>query len=510
MGIKPFTLKWGSRPEVQGGFLFAFAFLILAWLAFATPAFFGTDDYYHAGAAVQIIQQGRLALHFPWLPMTLLNPQAFVDHHLLFHMYVAPWAYLGGIPGAKLATISIAAMAVVAAWMLLRQIGVRYSILWAFGFFALSTPFLYRILMVRTQGAALLLLIITLSLLFQRRYRWLILSAFAYTWLYNGFILLLGVAVIYVIGQWMSDGHFEWQPVGFVAAGIILGLIINPYFPQNILFAVHHLGAKVRFEDGVEVGREWYPYTTGALLENSLGALVALAAGLLRPSVGGGRRDRAETVLLLMALLTLFMLFKSRRFIEYFPAFALLFCAASWGRGKIRLTLPRQILMLRRAVPLVAVIIAVGLGWQTLNAAYQDANDARSVDYLAGASTWLREHTPEDTIIFQTDWDDFTRLFYFNSQNNYLVGLDPTYLELSDPELWDQWVAITRGQVERPSTVIQTVFHSNYVVSDANHDDFIQQANDDPAMQLVYQDDDSYVWQIKPATIKVSIDTREQ
>jgi len=181
--------------------------------------------------------QGRLRLDFPWLPMTILNNAQFVDHHLLFHLYAAPWMVLGGEVGVKLATVSIAAGVIVAAWAFLRQIGVQYAMLWALGLLAASSTFLYRMLMVRTQGAALLLVIIgaalllviiALMLVVARRDRWLLVLAFAYAWLYNGFVLLIGVVGLYALAVWIAERRILWKPVVYTVAGIALGLVINP------------------------------------------------------------------------------------------------------------------------------------------------------------------------------------------------------------------------------------------------------------------------------------------
>ena len=148
--------------------------LILAFgLLTRVEGFIGTDDYYHSRIAAQIIEQGRLRLNFPWLPMTILSNEQFVDHHLLYHLYVAPFMTLGGITGAKLAQSLVFGAIAVAFWSLLRTVKVHYAWLWTLGIVAVSTPFLYRMLMIRTQGAAVLVLLITLQVLFQRRYLWL-------------------------------------------------------------------------------------------------------------------------------------------------------------------------------------------------------------------------------------------------------------------------------------------------------------------------------------------------
>ncbi|MCC7208024.1 MAG: hypothetical protein IT323_12005 [Anaerolineae bacterium] len=484
----------------QAAVVFALSFGLLALILFATPGFLGTDDYYHTRAATEIITQGRLALDFPWLPLTLLSPARYSNHHLLFHMFIAPFAVAGGIAGAKLATALIAAGVFTAVWTLLRQVGASAAWLWALGLFAMSTPFLMRILMVRTQGASLLVLVLALTALFARRYRWLIALGFAYAWLYNGFVLLVGVAGLYVLASWWADGELDLRPILYVTVGIALGLVINPYFPVNVLFAVEHLGAKVSIESSVRVGNEWYPYTTGALMSNSGGALLALAAAMLRPALGSARRDRVSLTLLFVALLTLVMTLNSRRFIEYFPAFALLAAAAAWGRNPLPwptlgvLPTPR---LIRLGASVVAVTVAAVFGASTVGAALDDARNSADVETFAGASAWLRDNTPAGSMVFQTDWDDFTRLFYYNTHNVYLVGLDPTYLERADPALWQEWVAITRGEVEQPASVILKRFGARYVVSDTRHQAFERQAQNDPAMTLVYQDQYSLVWRIR-------------
>ncbi|MBZ0277912.1 MAG: hypothetical protein K8I60_17320 [Anaerolineae bacterium] len=504
-GLKPqaklrqFATVMTRRTFLTGISLYGLCFVVLGILIFAAPGFLGTDDYYHARMASQIIEQGRLRVDFPWLPQTILNPQSFVDHHLLYHVYVAPWIYWGGMAGAKLATVSIAAGVFVATWVLLRSIQVRFASLWTLVMFGVSTPFLYRMLMIRTQGASLLLLIVALTLLFHQRYRWMIAVAFAYTWLYNGFVLIGVLAGLYTAGMWLARRRFDLRPILYTSLGMLAGLVINPYFPQNIQFIIDHLGAKVNFDSGIQVGNEWYPYTTGALLQNSAGALLLFTLGMLHPSFNQRRRDTIDNTLLLVALVTLFMVFRSRRFIEYFPAFALLFAAVTWGRPGISYQIAtvskrwRQLRLLPLAA--LALIMIVTTGAQV----YRDARNATNVSFFAGASQWLADHTEAGTPVFQTDWDDFTRLFYYNTRNTYLIGLDPTYLQLANPGLWTQWVALTRGQISQPSRLIRDTFGADYVISDTQHEGFINQTKNDPNMELVYRDESSMVWRIKSA-----------
>ncbi len=480
--------------------VFAIGFGVSLFLLAATNGFVSTDDYYHSRIAAQIIEQHALRVDFPWLPLTILGPKQFVDHHLLYHIYLSPWVYWGGIPGAKLAQALVVGGIFAALWSLLRYLQVRYVFLWTIALLGVSSPFLYRMLMVRTQGAAVLLLLIVLHLLFRKRYVWVIGLAFAFTWLYNGFILLPAVVFLYVVSVYITERRLAWQPLAYALVGTALGLVINPYFPQNISFIISHLGEKVDLESNIRVGSEWYPYTTGALIQNSLGALLAMVLGILAPSFRKTGRDRIETTLLLVAILMLYMMFESRRFIEYFPAFALLFGAVAAGRSDIQWTKYIPDIISRKPLGrfyfIVLALPVLLLVWTTVNGVHKDVQNAEDVSYMAGASQWLKENTPPNTLVFQTDWDDFTYLYFNNTHNTYLIGLDPTYLQVANPTLWNLWVPITQGIVERPSVLIRDTFGAKYVVSDTHHEAFAEHANNDPNMRLVYQDDNSLVWQI--------------
>jgi hypothetical protein len=114
----------------------------------------------------------------------------------------------------------------------------------------------------------------------------------------------------------------------------------------------------------------------------------------------------------------------------------------------------------------------------------------------ANASLWLEKNTAAGSRVFQTDWDDFPRLFYYNTHNTYLIGLDPTYLQLYDADLYELWVDITQGDVENPSQLIATTFDSRYIHTDLDHGDFLRVAAEDPGLREVYRDDQAVIFEV--------------
>ncbi len=109
----------------------------------------------------------------------------------------------------------------------------------------------------------------------------------------------------------------------------------------------------------------------------------------------------------------------------------------------------------------------------------------------------MEENTPAGSRVFQTDWDDFPRLFFYNTHNTYLVGLDPTYLQLYSADLYDRWVEITDGKVRQSSVEIGGRFASSYVFTDLAHKAFIARANEDPGLEKVYEDGEAVIFRVK-------------
>jgi hypothetical protein len=90
-------------------------------------------------------------------------------------------------------------------------------------------------------------------------------------------------------------------------------------------------------------------------------------------------------------------------------------------------------------------------------------------------------------------------LFYYNPQNTYIVGLDPTYLYDSDPELWKLYANITLGDEENPAPLIRDRFGAAFVFTDDEHPDFLQVAEDSGDFEKVYEDKFTTVLRVRKA-----------
>ncbi len=478
---------------LTGTALFGIFLTALATIQFGTPNLAGNDGYYHIKLA-QIMREQGLRPPFPWLPLTILNPEAYYDHHFLYHVLLMPFTYGDLRSGAKWASIILPAFTFLAGWLLLRGQRVPYAAFWSLGLLAVSAAFLYRMSMPRVQAVSLLMLFLTLHVTLTRRFHWLLPLAFLYVWLYDAFPLVLVLVGLFVGMRWLIERRLDLRPLLYAVLGVGLGLVINPYFPDNLVFIYHHLLPKLTDATATKVGNEWYPYRTWTLVENSGLALAAFVAGIFALGWQERRMNTATATLLAISILFGLMLFKSRRFVEYYPAFALLFCAMAWAPLLNRWS-PSQP-WLRRALPVIFALGLVPAMWSNVQATRADLQESKSYQRYATASAWLEANTPPGSRIFQTDWDDFTRLYFYNTHNTYTVGLDPTYLQLYDPDLYDLWVDITKGRFEAPGQTIVETFGANFVITDLKHESFIREAKADPRLEEVYHDEFAIIFQV--------------
>jgi hypothetical protein len=126
------------------------------------------------------------------------------------------------------------------------------------------------------------------------------------------------------------------------------------------------------------------------------------------------------------------------------------------------------------------------------------ADSAPPEDYRAGIE-WIRQNVPPGETVFNTDWDDFPKLFFYDPTHAYVSGLDPTYLYDQSPELSKLYEQITLGKEKDPGPLIRERFGARYVFSDTEevHDDFYDAALDSGWFDEVYSDDKCTVLHIR-------------
>ena len=478
------------------------AFIVgMAIIQFSTPDMPDNDGFYHIKLAWLMRTEG-LKPDFIWLPMSILNESEFYDHHFLFHAALIPFTFGDLRVGAKWAAVVFSAVAFICVWYLFYRQKISLGWLWALALLGISDAFLFRMSITRAQSLSLAVLALGLAWTLEGKHKHLAVLSFLYVWMYDAFPLILAVTGIHLFSTLVIERRLDYRPLLWAGIGVLAGLIINPYFPQNLIFTYHHILPKLTDATSTSVGNEWFPYDTQQLLDNSLPSLIFFASGIFALGISGRKMDVRTATSLLVALLFGLMLFKARRFIEYFPPFAMIFSAFAWdsvfekneNRDDAYNWLPQN---LNTKIFAIVLFLTISLSAvRTFPKAEDSINNSKPYTTYLGSSFWLSQNTEEGDLVFQTDWDDFPRLFFYNTRNVYLVGLDPTYFQLYDPELYDLWVQITRGAIKNPSTTILRKFSAHYVHTDTKHQGFLESVKYDRGMKEVYRDDHSVIFEI--------------
>src|SRR5215213_1944190 len=503
----------------------AIAVGIIFWqLQFSTSAICcgDFDGYYHIKWTRTLwegMKNSQFPPAFPWLPLTTLNPKDYVDHHLLFHILQIPFvASSDPRLGAKIASALFGGLAVLSCYWLLIHYRVRYALVWLVALLACSAPFLFRMNMAKAPPFAIIYLIMAIHLFFKRKY-WLLLPlSLVFTWSYDLFVLLIMATFFWVITIAITEKRLEWRPLVFVIAGCAAGLIINPYFPHNLQLLWEHMQIKLTASDfDTKVGSEWYPYDSWEFLGNSAVACIAMLVGYIAFEPSERRRAHYPIFFLLLSTALMIMTARWKRIAEYWPPFAVLFAAFSlrpWLEGyRPYLTrLPAEVLeelkpfldregvppldenettfrdlMRTVAVATVAVVLCVFLFLNVL-ATRQEIKQSEPHEHYRAGAEWMRSNVPQGQLVFNTDWDDFPRLFYFDPSHYYVSGLDPSYLFDKDPDLSGLYDRITLGTEENAGPLIRDRFGARYVFSDNTHHDFFDHARSSGWFDIVYED----------------------
>ncbi|MFH1173489.1 MAG: hypothetical protein V1692_03080, partial [bacterium] len=222
--------------------VFLIVLIFFTWLH-SDPTFGDPDAFYHVKMSLLMKDQGLVVRDFVWLPFTVLRT-GYIDHQWLYHIFLIPFvSWFPPLIGAKIATVFFNVLMVMVFYWLLKQFKVRYA--WAYTLLLLpSTPFIFRLGLVKTSALSITVLLIGFYLLSKKK-NWLLAGlSFIYVWLYGGFILLPVVAFFYALGQAIAHkfkldfkGYLALlKPFLFSLSGLVLGLVINPYFPKNLYF----------------------------------------------------------------------------------------------------------------------------------------------------------------------------------------------------------------------------------------------------------------------------------
>ncbi|MDP2685182.1 MAG: hypothetical protein Q8P20_09185 [bacterium] len=506
-----------------------FAYLILLVVSFSyfiylqsSPTFADPDSFYHAKSALRIAD-GEIDKTFPWLQSTVLK-DSYIDQHFLYHVFLIPFVKLmDPLLGTKLANIILSVSLVILFYWLMRKYWVKFAFWYAF-LLMITTPFIFRINLIKAPVFSIIILLIGLYLLFDYRYKWLFVLSFLYVWAYGGFILILFFSGAYMVAGIYKDivKRRRFRKIGLIIGhnrelklfltslgGVFFGLIINPYFPQNLVFYWHQLVkiGIINQQSVIPVGNEWYPYNFFNLTAGTALMTILLVSTLIFFVIYFKKLNKKSLALFFIFLLFFIFTLKSRRYVEYYVPFTFLFIAFSINIFLENISYKKIgeyfikffskfwyvaiIVLLYFAVMIPLIVV------KDIKQTRQDFKNGISLTRFEKASTWLYNDSQPGDIVFHSSWDEFPILYYFNSKNYYIIGLDPTFAYEYDEVAYQKIVDITTGQqTENIYDDIKNIFKAKYLLIENNHQSMERNIKKEENFVKVYKDDEATIYEV--------------
>jgi len=501
------------------------------------------DGYYHikwSSLLWENFKQGKWLPTFEWLPLTVLNPKDYADHHFLFHLLQIPFLwFFDAVTAAKVAAVTYATLAIFSIYWMLYRYGVKHQLIWLAAIMTCANAFYYRMNMAKAPPLTIIITVLGIHLLFQRKYVWLLPLMFAFVWTYSLFPLLWFAAIIWTVIIAWNERRFEWRPLAYATGGMILGNVINPYFPTNLLLFAEHFITKFKVGSDfvVAVGGEWYPYTGMELLMNFPIAMLAMLVGYILFGPKNGKLPEKAAFFLAFTSILLAAQFRSKRFAEYFPPFAILFAAFAWDAftapkaAELPDEFKRDIdpyldaekptetqaiwaTVRHASVWVLGISLCVFWFYNLVGLHKFGFDEAGMIDNIQSnepgdkyklAMEWATgldetgaDNIPKGEIIFNCTWDDFPKLFFYDTKHRYVYGLDPNYLYSQNPELYKLLKDLTEGKVDDPAPMIRDKFGANYIFADAKENtEMIAKALDSGWAEMIYEDADARLLKIR-------------
>jgi len=534
-------------------FIFSLGFIVFLYLLIP-PGILCPDSFYHTKMALMIKDQG-LIQDFPWTQFTTYK-DLFVDHHFVYHLFLIPFlslptpdnldvfsAELDPLIKAKLGTAFFAALVFLFIYWFCRRLKIKLPLIWTLSGFLVSF-FILRLSLIRAPSLSLILLILGFYFILKKKYLGLFFVCFFYVWTHGTWPLILIVAILYCLSQTVKNLIINWSNIftknkrnlfqvikySFIyffeksnvkilstcVVGLFLGLIINPYFPKTLPFywlQTIKIGV-LNYQNKIGVGAEWYSPDPGILFFSIFPILIPWLISLAWFFTN--KKEQKSSSWFFVFVSTFFLLYtlKARRNIEYFVPSAIflngliftqIITKINWKNLKKRLKDyfqgPDNIFyFMSTIISSILMVFFIGfyfnLSIKNLFQSY--ANESRNLNSLQMASHWLKTNVQPKEIIFQSNWAIFPHLFYFNTQNYYINGLDQTFMYEKNKDLYKDWLDLVSYHVDPTETaqILKEKFKVSYVLVDKNDERFARLMEKSKFLKQVYKDDQAIIYQI--------------
>jgi hypothetical protein len=436
----------------------AAAMALYYFVLYYPPILLGSNDpdrYYHLALSRMMVEHGGLLRVLPQVE-DLGWGRYFPDKEFLFHALGGTAYWLAGADGVlAIPPLCGIAVALCLYWVLLRVLSPARAALLVAPVLLTSCAFLFRLSILRPHLLAILCFCLLLAALLRGR-PWLAAVATAgFALAYHALYIPVIVLVVSACVRW-EDPQRARRCMVFALCGLVVGVIVNPYFPSTLLMTLEHLkiALGVGLPPGLQSGTELQPIRASDFIDWFPLLPIALAAALWvrrREAIPG--QAAAFRFLCLLAVVLSALCLKSSRAAEYAIPTAVLLLGHALSR-----------LPTRAMVATVALVLAAQAhaAWVYYDDSFNRPQGGDSGWYFSAISKLPAE--PRGAKVFNCEWATGSYLLLARPDLRFVDLLEPAFLWQVDRPKYVRRQNLEFGADPDPRRTLREVFHADYVV----------------------------------------------
>lgn len=494
--------------------------LTSAFFHFGSPNIPDPDAFYHIRHAWLYRTQSLFNTDFPWTYFSSIQTLG-ADLWYGFHLFLIPFTFGDLNTGIKLAGLVLTSLLLLAYFQITVREKFALKYLWPFLFLLAVPNSLFQLLMVRPHILSLALSVLLFSFLIKGSWWPAALASAGIIFFHISFFWIIPLITLVIFAAQIIYKPINWPGYLGALGGAILGWILRPNFWETAQLTYVQVIKLLLEKQGnlpLLFGQELFPLSIGAFTESSLlflmiwvPAIAIFAWALYRRQFYFSKASfREQAVLWSSAALSiafaLISLFIARRAYILWVAFGVLFIAAVYTY------LISQKPYLKNAASMVLLVLfLIIFPYSIYQNSFNLTNRAAAPDKFQDAATWLENNTNPKDLVFNTHWDNFSALFFWNQKNYYIGGMDPIFQYNYNPALYwkfhhiskdDFWgltcaepICTTHNQ-ENIDTVLMKDFRIQYIFVEKKRNPLLYQYLDlNPRFEKKFDNSREFIFQ---------------
>jgi len=452
-----------SRKCTKTILVFLLFLVINSLIYFSVPSISSFDDqWFHFKVADMVREDGfSIVKNFKWIYFTNLAQDGKNYGLTLFHVFIIPFTFFSNkILGLKILGIFFASIFPAVFYYVLNKFKIKNSFFWILFFFIFAGfGFYYRMFIARNYILTESLFLLEILFVYKRKYFWLFWLAILHTWWHMAtFWIVPIVVVVFELVRNINGEKISFKNIISGISGSILGFLFLPLNSDHLFASINPIAwtkdvFKVFYnikDEGIIAGVEGYKadffsFLSGNHLFLFIFSLVSVFVIYSYINKKRGKEEKNNFIILRESLFIICLGFFlgtiafSSRFSDFlFPVTFLLFILI------INYVLKNNFLLFKNKIFLNSIKISslIFILILFLNLGFLLRQRMSSTPDYGGykkVGEWFKNNTKERDIIFNTKWDQFPMLFFYNSWNYYIIGIEPRALNRYNPNLYWLW-----------------------------------------------------------------------